>query len=524
MPAADGSGDSGLPGAPARWLVALSVMFGAILSVMDVSIVNVALPHMMGSFAKTLSEITWVATAYSIAEIIMATMAGWWSTVLGRKRLYIGSFLLFTGGSILAGTSTSFSQMLVYRTLQGIGGGALIPVSMAILRETFPPAEQGMAMGIYGMGVVLAPAMGPVVGGWLTDTWGWPWIFYVNVPFAIVGIPMVAWFVHDPPYLRRGIRQIDWAGIVALTVGLTSLQIILERGQEHDWFASGQITAGALVAFVSLAFLVVWERRVREPVIDVRLLGNRALGTGSLLGFLFGIVLYGSTFLLPAFLQTILGYSAYDAGITLLPRALTILCLMPVAGWLYNRVDPRVLVGLGVLLVFWGFRDLAHLFPRVPQSHLWPIMIVMGLGMPFQFVTVTTLAVSTMPREHMTQASSLYTLSRRVGGNVGYALLATVVERRLQLHHARLVEHVTLDSVGGPGAMLNSMLIRQGVAPASSDAVAISLIDRLVNLQAAVMAYNDAAWFVGIGFLLSLPLLALLPGRGPLSDHDGGGR
>src|SRR5215813_861237 len=230
-----------------KWLVTFAVMSGTFLAVMDASVVNVSLPHMMGSFGTSLSAITWVATGYGIAEMLMITMAGWWSALLGRKRLYLLSLVLFTLGSILAGTAQTFTQMLLYRVLQGIGGGSFMPLSQAILRETYPPEEQGLAMAIFGMGVVLAPAMGPILGGWLTDNYGWPWVFYINIPVSIVGMLMVSAFVEDPPYLQRGITRVDWAGIALLTLGLTGLQIVLERGQEHNWFRSSWITVGAIL-------------------------------------------------------------------------------------------------------------------------------------------------------------------------------------------------------------------------------------------------------------------------------------
>jgi DHA2 family multidrug resistance protein len=500
---------------PNRWLVAVSVVFGALIAVMDVSVVNVALPHMMGSFGRTLSEITWVATSYSIAEIIMATMAGWWSTLIGRKRLYISSFIIFTVASVLAGTARTFTQILVYRTIQGIGGGSLIPVSLAILRETFPPRQQGLAMAIYGMGVVLAPAIGPVVGGWLTDRYGWPWIFYINVPFSLVGIVMVSALLEDPHYLRRGVRKVDWVGILLLSIGLTGLQVVLERGQENDWFASSLIVAGSVITALSLAMLVLWELRQREPVVNLRLLRNLPLAAGSSLGSVFGVALYGSTFLLPALLQTLLGYDAYDAGLTLLPRALTIFVMMPVVGWMFDHFDARLLLAAGIVLISWSLRDLAHLNVEVSYWNLIPILVLMGLGMPFMFVTLTTVSVSTVPREDLTDASGLYTLSRRVGGNIGYALLATIVARRAQFHRVQLVGH--LSATDPPfvrsHAGLAAFLARQGVPPSSASQTAVGLLNALLDQQSGMMAYNDAAWFVAVLLLASLPLLLIFPGR-----------
>jgi MFS transporter, DHA2 family, multidrug resistance protein len=515
---------TGRTGAVQRWLIALSVLFGVLMSVLDVSVVNVALPHMMGSFGKTLSEVTWIATSYSIAEIIMATMAGWWSILVGRKRLYLTSLGLFTVGSVLAGTATSFEQMLLYRTLQGVGGGALIPVSLAILRETFPPEEQGVAMAVYGMGVVLAPAVGPVLGGWLTDRYGWPWIFYINVPFAIGGMLMASAFLEDPAYLKRGVARIDWGGIFLLTAGLTGMQVVLERGQENEWFASGWIVAATLATIACLSSMVFWELRRSEPVMDLRLLRNLPLAAGSGIGLLFGVALYGSTFLLPALLQTLLGYDAFDAGVTLLPRAVTLFLMMPLSGWLYNRVDGRLLIAAGILLIYWSFHDLAHLSTDVSFASLVPVLIPMGMGMAFQFVTLTTLSVSTVERENMTSASSLYTLSRRVGGNIGYALLATVVARRQQFHRTRMIGGLSATNPVFLAAQagLAASLAGRGVAPESAPATATALFDSFVNRQSGIMAYNDAAWLVGLVFLATIPFLFLLPGRPPSHPRRGG--
>src|SRR5215475_12172086 len=257
-----------------KWLITFAVMSGTFLAVMDASVVNVSMPHMMGNFGSTLSAITWVATGYGIAEMLMITMAGWWSALLGRKRLYLASFVLFTLGSMLAGTAQTFTQMLCYRVIQGIGGGSLIPLSQAILRETYPPEEQGMAMAIFGMGVVLAPAMGPILGGWLTDNYGWPWVFYINIPVSIVSMVMVSAFVEDPPYLRRGIAHVDWIGIALLTSGLTVMQLVLERGNENNWFHSRWITIGTIMTILMLTALVFWELYTKEPIINFRVLRN----------------------------------------------------------------------------------------------------------------------------------------------------------------------------------------------------------------------------------------------------------
>ena len=494
-----------------KGLITASVMLGTFLVVMDDSVVNVSLPHMMGNFSQTLSAITWVATSYSIAEMIMITMAGWWSAIFGRKRLYLGSFALFTLGSILAGTAQTFPQMLLYRTIQGLGGGSLIPISQAILRETFSPREQGMAMAVFAMGVVLAPALGPIVGGWLTDTYGWPWVFYINVPVGIVGMLMVSAFVEDPPYLRRGVARIDWLGITLLGVWLTGMQIVLERGQENNWFESRAITVGALSTGAALIALVCWELRTREPVVNLRVLRNVQLSTGASIGLIFGVAFYGTTFLLPQFTQRLLNYPAFEAGLVLLPRAITLFIFMPIAGWLYNRMDPRLLIAVGVGITYWTFHQLTQLSMHVGFWNLVPILLLMGAGMPCMFVTLSTLSLSTVRREEMTTATGLYTLFRRLGGNLGYAIVATLVERFSTVHRAHLIPHISdLNSTHQAyQASLTARLVQGGVEPLAAQHKALALVDAEVNRQATMLAYNNISWVLGVMFLATLPLLVL---------------
>jgi DHA2 family multidrug resistance protein len=445
----------------------------------------------------------------------MVTMAGWWSTLIGRKRLYLGSFCLFTVGSILCGTATSFPQMLIYRVIQGIGGGALIPVSQAILRETYPQEEQGMAMALWGMGVVLAPAIGPILGGWLTDRYGWPWIFYINVPVSIVGILMVASFVYDPQYLRRGVRKIDWLGIALLALALTTMQIVMERGQQENWFDSNMIRLGSAVCAASFIGLIYWEMKIGEPVVNFRILRNLPLSLGSFMGVIFGIALFGTTFILPQFTQELLGYPAFQAGLILAPRAVMLLICMPIVGRLYRHLDARVLVVFGILVTCWSYYDLARLSLQGGFWNLVPTLLVMGIGMPFMFVTLTTLSLSTVPRADMTHASSLYTLARRIGGNIGYALVATLVARGQQIHRVQLVAHITPynSNLAEFQRQAAGLLDHAGLNPAAVQQTGQALLNSLVNRQAAMMAYNDVSWILGLLFLATIPLALILPSR-----------
>jgi DHA2 family multidrug resistance protein len=501
--------------APNKWLITIAVMFGAFMAVMDISVVNVSLPHMMGSFGEDLSSITWVATSYSIAEIILVTMAGWWSTLIGRKRLYLASFALFTVGSILCGTAVTFPQMLAYRILQGVGGGALIPVSQAILRETFPREEQGMAMALWAMGVVLAPAIGPILGGWLTDQFGWPWIFYINVPVSIAGIFMVATFVHDPPYLRRGLSKIDWVGIALLAVALTTMQIVLERGQQENWFDSNYILLGTAVCTLSFIGLIFWEFHSDQPVVNFRIFRDLPLSLGSFMGIVFGIALFGTTFILPQFTQELLGYPAFEAGLILFPRAVTLLICMPVVGRLYRHLDARVLVIFGILVTCWSYYGLSRLSLAAGFWNLVPTLVIMGVGMPFMFVTLTTISLSTIPKADMTEASSLYTLARRIGGNIGYALVATLVARGQQIHRVQMVSHITLTNPNLADFQRRAadLLGPAGLNPAAMQHAGHALVNGMIKRQAAMMAYNDVSWVLGLLFLATIPLALLLPSR-----------
>jgi DHA2 family multidrug resistance protein len=501
-----------------KWIVAFTVLFGTFMAVMDISVVNVAMPHMMGSLSEDISSITWVATAYSIAEIIMVTMSGWLSTLIGRKRLYLWSFGLFTLGSILCGTAVTFHQMLFYRVVQGVGGGALIPVSQAILRESFPQEEQGMAMAIYSMGVVLAPAIGPLLGGWLTDSYGWPWIFFINVPVSIFGMFMVSLFVYDPVYLRRGVQKIDWIGIILLGIGLTAMQIVMERGQSENWFESRMIIIGTIICIISILCLVFWEMKDPEPVINFRILRNIPLALGSSMGVIFGIGLFGTTFILPQFTQNLLGYTAFQAGLVLLPRAVTLMIFMPIVGRLYNKVDARVLMLTGSAIIILSYYELGTLSLDAGFWNLVPALLTMGVGMPAMFVTLSTLSLATIPLPNMTDASSIYTLARRVGGNIGYALVATLVVRGQQIHRAYLVEHVNPfnQAYSQYNHVVAKTLGQTGLDPHTLQHAGNALIDRIVNAQASMLAYNDVSFFFGILFLSVVPFILMLPGRSVL--------
>ncbi|WP_319780826.1 DHA2 family efflux MFS transporter permease subunit [Maridesulfovibrio sp.] len=509
-----------------RWTIAITVMLGAFIAVMDTSVVNVSMSHMMGSFGASVSSITWVATSYSIAEIIMVTMAGWWSSLLGRRNFYLLSMLLFTLGSIFCGIATSFEQMIFYRIIQGIGGGALIPISQAILRETFPLEEQGMAMSIYGMGVVLAPAMGPILGGILTDQWGWPWIFYINIPVCMLTIFLTAKFVHDPPYLRRGVQTIDWLGIGLLTVFLTGMQIVLERGQEEQWFDSEFITGATIATVLSFLTMIFWELRCKDPVVNLRILKDKNLTIGTLMGLIFGVSLFGTTFVLPQFTQQLLGYPAFESGLALAPRAITLMLFMPVAGMLYQKIGPKTLVFSGIIIILYSYYELMQLNTQAGMGDMIIPLLIMGIGMPFMFIPLSAVSLCTIGKAHITDASSIYTLGRRIGGNIGYALVAVLLDRKIQIHTSFLMENISEGRNESQSFLTETtrLLHELGVNSVAASKYTLGLLNQIVIKQAKMLAYNDISFIFGCLFLLLVPLILLMPKKSTIITLSKKGR
>lgn len=368
------AGAAGLPDAHRapvnKWVIAITVMTGTTMAVLDSSIVNVALPDMSGTLGATIDQITWVITGYILANVIAMPIIAMISARFGRKRVYMVSVAAFTLASMACGVSRSLPVMVGFRIIQGFGGGVLITVSQAILRESFPPEEQGMAMGVYGMGVVLAPALGPTLGGWLTDQYSWPWVFYINVPIGILNLVLVSRFIHDPPYLLRDRGSIDWLGLALMTVGLGALQLMLEEGQRDQWFESTYIVALAACTAIGLILFLWRELATAHPAVNLRIATDPSFSSATAIGGVLGMGLYGSLFLLPLFLQELLGYPAMKSGIALMPRGLAMAVVMPIGGRFYNRLGPRVLVGLGLVISAFSFWQLGQL---TTEEGFWSI-------------------------------------------------------------------------------------------------------------------------------------------------------
>jgi DHA2 family multidrug resistance protein len=470
---------------------------------------------MSGTLGATIEEITWVVTAYILAQVIFMPITALLSARFGRKTFYMASVVLFTAASMACGLARTMPVMILFRAIQGAGGGVMITVSQAILRESFPPEEQGTAMGLFGVGTVLAPAIGPTLGGWLTDQYSWPWVFYVNVPIGAVAILLVTRFVEDPPYLVREQGRIDWAGVGAMTIGLGAFQLMLEKGQDKDWFQSSFIVWLAVISVVFLAGFVWRELRAERLAVDLSLFRNVPFTSATALGGVLGMGLYGALFLLPLFLQQLLGYPAMKSGIALMPRSLAMAVVMPIGGLLYNRLGPRALVGTGLAISAYSFWDLAHL---TTDTGIWDLLLPQvwqGVGFGLLFVALSTAALSTIPRARMTAASGLYNVVRQVLGSVGIAVAATELVRSQSRFHDRLAEHVSAYGMATQEWLRGATagMIGAGADVVTATGRAVKLLDFRVMRQAIALAYNHVLLLVAVLFAISLPLVLLVRGH-----------
>jgi DHA2 family multidrug resistance protein len=428
------------------WVIALTVTLATFMEVLDTSIANVALPHIAGGLSATQEESTWVLTSYLVSNAIILPISGWLSTRIGRKRFYMMCVALFTCSSFLCGIAPTLGSLIFFRVLQGLGGGGLAPSEQSILSDTFEPKKRGMAFAIYGMAVVLAPAVGPTLGGYITDHSSWRWIFFLNVPVGILSLFLTSQIVTDPPWLKEAKRAktpVDVVGLVLVALGLGSLEVVLDKGQEDDWFSSPFIILFSVVAAVSLISFVVCELFTAHPVVDLKIFKNRNFAISSLLIFLLGVVLFGTTVLLPKFLQLFMGYSAEDAGMTLSPGALSIILFMPVIGILVSRVQARYLIAFGFAITAFALYQMMHINLQIDfrTAVIW--RVYQSAGMAFLFIPINTAAYLGIPREKNNDVSGLLNLARNVGGSVGISFVATAIARHAQQHQDFLVAHAT---------------------------------------------------------------------------------
>jgi len=494
------------------WIVAIAVMFGTFMEVLDTTVVNVSLPHIAGSLSASVDEAAWALTSYLVANAIILPMTGWIANFFGRKRTLLAAVFGFTAASFLCGLATSLPMLILFRVIQGATGGALQPLSQAVMLEAFPPKDRGKAMAFWGLGIVVAPMLGPVIGGYLTDNFSWRWVFYINLPVGLASVIMTRLFIFDPPYIRRQNLGIDYWGIGMLAVGVGALQVVLDKGQEEDWFGSNWIIGITAVAALGIVAFIVRELMTRAPVVQLRVFKNRTYAAGVFLMTMLGFVLYGSMLLLPIFLQTLLGYSAVDAGIAMAPRGLGSFLMMPVVGTVLGRFDPRKVLACGLVGASWSLWSLSRLNLNAGYWDIfWP-QFLQGACLAMLFVPLTTATMDPIPKQEMGNATSLFNLMRNLGGGFGIAAATTFLFRRQQFHTARLGEHVDIVNTQVQ-SWLNSAqaaMVMRGVDPVSAGRRGYGALWGALQRQSSMLAFIDTFRGMAIVFLLVLPFLLIM--------------
>jgi DHA2 family multidrug resistance protein len=508
------------------WPIAFTVTIATFMEALDSSIANVALPHIAGTMSATADQATWVLTSYLVSNGIILPLGAWLSEIMGRKRFYMTCVALFTVSSLLCGIAPSLGMLILCRVLQGAGGGGLQPSEQAILADTFPPERLGMAFAIYGMAVVLAPSIGPTLGGWITDNYSWRWIFYINVPIGIISLLLTNHFVKDPSYISEQIASqkqshlrpyVDYVGIGLITLGIGCMQVVLDKGQEDDWFASHFITALSVISVTALVALVIWELRQKKPVIELRLLKNSNFAAASLMMFVLGVVLYATTALLPLFLQNLAGYTAELAGLVLSPGGLILIVTMPIVGRLSSRVQARWLAAAGFLITGLALLHMTRLDLQANFNTYVRDYVFQRLGVAFMFIPINTLAYLDVPPGKNNQVSSMVNMFRNIGASVGISMVATLTQRRAQIHQDTFSMHISQfdpayrDRLSG----LTNQLMHAGMSTPDATRQAVGNIYKVVQTQASTEAYLDTLKILSVICLCLLPLLMLLKRNDP---------
>lgn len=495
-----------------KWLVTLAVIPSTTLFSIDMSVVNVALPYIKGSMSASIEEITWVITGYMLSGVVLMPLVSFFSSLLGRKNYYMLSVLLFTVSSLLCGVAWNLQSIVVFRLLQGMGGGALIPLAQAILAETFPREEQGTAMAIFSLAIVLGPAIGPYLGGWIVTNYSWPWVFYVNLPIGLINLVLLYMFIEDPPFIQKLKGGVDWWGIIFLTVGLGAMQIVLTDGEYKDWFSSNYIVTLTIISAAAIILFIAKELFSEHPAVNLKVLKDINLSANSFLSMVFSLGMFGSLFLLPMFLQNIMGYSAYDAGLAIMSRGLAMAFAMPLAGKLFNKLGPKLLVGIGFILAIVSSIQLGSLSLDMGFWEIfWP-QFIQGIGFGFIIVSLNVSSLLTIENKFKTDASGLYNLIRQVAGSIGIAILATMMDNNVQMNHEVLGRNVSVYNT--PGLMLLKHAAALTHAPVAYPPTqkALTLMNGLITKQAFMIASNHAFLFMALAFLITLPIVFVLKG------------
>jgi len=500
----------------------MTVTLATFMEVLDSSIANVSLPHIAGSLGATYEEATWILTSYLVSSAIVLPVSGWLSTVIGRKRFYMTCVALFTICSFFCGIAPSLPMLILARILQGAGGGGLQPSEQAILADSFPVEKRGMAFAMYGMAVVVAPAIGPTLGGWITDNFNWHWIFFINIPIGLLSLFLTQRFVEDPPWLKQekqsGIR-IDYIGLALIVIGVASLQIVLDKGQEDDWFGSPLITMMFSIGVPALFAFFLWEWFHDNPIVDVRLLKNRNFGTAVFFSFTLGMVLFGSTVLIPEFLQSTLGYTAERAGMALSPGGLVLILMMPIAGRMTGtKIDPRLLVAFGFLGTAISLHLMTIIYVGIDFRTIVILRMIQVLFMPFIFIPISTLNYIGVPREKNNQVSGLSNFARNLGGSIGTSLLTTFLARQNQTHQRTFAAHTGNNDYNFQHLLngLKAAFLAQGFDAVTAAKKALAMAYQMVQQQASALSFENSFWIMSlvVACLAPLPFLMRRPRPG----------
>ena len=500
------------------WAIALTVTLATFMEVLDTSIANVALPHIAGNLGASQSESTWVLTSYLVSNAIILPISAWLARLFGRKRFYMSCVVIFTAASFLCGLAPSLGMLVIFRVLQGLGGGGLQPSEQAILADTFSPKQRGMAFAIYGMAIVVAPAIGPVLGGWITDHYSWRWIFYINVPVGALSLYLTHRLVQDPPYLEKERaktrhRPVDWPGLGLIALGIACIQLVLDKGQEKDWFATPWITVTLAAGILMLVIWAIWEWHHPDPIVDVKLYKNRNFSAAMFFTFVLGVVLFGSTVIIPQFLQSMLNYPATSAGLALAGGGFIMMLMMPIAGMLVSRMDPRWMMVFGFATLAASLNHMAtHMTLGIDFGTAAMLRTYQTLGLAFIFIPSNTLAYQGIPKEKNNQVSSLTSFTRNIGGSIGIALLSTMLERQTQKHQSYLAAHIAPGNA--PYEILSSQyrsaFRAAGADPALAQAKTLSSINHLLGLQALNLGYVDVISGMAVLVLCLIPFIFIL--------------
>lgn len=501
-----------------RVIITLTAIFCALLEIVDTTIVNVALADMKGNLGATLNEVGWVITAYAIGNVIIVPMTSWLSQQFGRRNYFGASVILFTVCSFLCGQATGIWELVAFRFIQGIGGGALLVTSQTIITESYPQEKRGMAQAFYGLGVIIGPTLGPPLGGYITTNFSWPYIFYINIPIGIIAALLVFQFVRSPRFSEKKSRKdIDFLGIALLAVFVGSLQYVLERGHEEDWFASPLVTTLAITATLGFFFFLWRELTAEHPIVNLRVLKNGNLRIGTALSFILGFGLYGSTFIIPLYTQSIMGWTALQAGELMIPSAITTAFLMPFVGRLLTkRVPPQLLVALGMLLFavysIWGYYILT---PHTGANDFFWLLIVRGMGMGMLFIPITTLSLSSLNGKEIGEGAAFTGMMRQLGGSFGIAVITTLIARQNSVHRVDMLPHITATNPMLTQQLhgLEANFISKGMSPEVAHASAFKAIDFSIMKQATVMSYMDIFLWLGIMFIIFVPMMLLVKQR-----------